>query len=301
MINPECEFFLFHTDEFGRPTTVSHENAGYMDVGPADLGENARRDIVLALEDMGFEIESSHHEKAPGQHEIVFKQDESLITADSVVTFKFAVRSVAKRFGLYATFMPKPITECAGSGMHLNFSLYHEGRNLFDAGNGKMSETAEYFIGGLLAHTGALCAITNPTVNSYKRLLGGEGAPMRAIWSDTNNNAAIRFCRNFGEAKVEVRFPDPAANPYLAFAACMAAGLDGIENKIKPEPMNNQNAMKLPGNLNDALRQLKKDEVIKKALGEQFTDTYSWIRKREWNEYMMQVSDWEIGKYLVNI
>ncbi len=300
MINPECEFFLFHTDEDGRPTTVSHESTGYLDVGPADLGENARRDMVLALEDMGFEIESSHHEKAPGQHEIDFKQDESLAMADSVMTFKFAVRSIAKRFGLYATFMPKPVTANPGSGMHINFSLYRDGKNLFDDG-GRMSGTAESFIGGILAHAGALCAITNPTVNSYKRLLGGEGAPSRATWSDSNNGAAVRFCRQFSEAKVEVRFPDPAANPYTAFAACIAAGIDGIENGIKPGIRNNPNAVKLPGNLNDALRNLKKDEVIRKALGSDFVDIYSSIRKKEWNEYMMQVSDWEINNYLVNI
>lgn len=300
MINPECEFFLFHTDEDGRPTTLSHESAGYLDVGPADLGENARRDMVLALEEMGFEIESSHHEKAPGQHEIDFKQGESLAIADSVMTFKFAVRSIAKRFGLYATFMPKPVIGVPGSGMHINFSLYRDGKNLFDEA-GKMSETAKYFVGGILEHAGALCAITNPTVNSYKRLLGGEGAPSRVTWSDSNNGAAVRFCRKFSEAKVEVRFPDPAANPYTAFAACIAAGLDGIERQIKPDIRNSLNAQKLPGNLNDALRNLKKDDVIRKALGSDFIDIYTSIRKKEWNEYMMQVSDWEISKYLVNI
>ncbi|MBO7401451.1 MAG: glutamine synthetase, partial [Lachnospiraceae bacterium] len=300
MINPECEFFLFHTDEDGRPTTLSHESAGYLDVGPADLGENARRDMVLALEEMGFEIESSHHEKAPGQHEIDYKQGESLAIADSVMTFKFAVRSIAKRFGLYATFMPKPVIGVPGSGMHINFSLYRDGKNLFDEA-GKMSETAKYFVGGILEHAGALCAITNPTVNSYKRLLGGEGAPSRVTWSDSNNGAAVRFCRKFSEAKVEVRFPDPAANPYTAFAACIAAGLDGIERQVKPDIRNSLNAQKLPGNLNDALRNLKKDDVIRKALGSDFIDIYTSIRKKEWNEYMMQVSDWEISKYLVNI
>jgi len=300
MVNPECEFFLFHTDENGLPTTITHEQAGYLDAGPLDLGENARRDIVFTLEQMGFEVESSHHEKAAGQHEIDFTQAETLQMADSIITFKFAVKSIAKRFGLCATFMPKPKADCAGSGMHLRFSLYKNGKNLFEAEEGeKLSLTAQYFIGGILAHAKALCAITNPIVNSYKRILSGFDAPRKINWSTDGESTAAKLIKNFGEAKVEIRFPDTAANPYLALAACVAAGMDGIKNKTLPGETNASNPGKLPGNLNDAIRALDSDEVLVNALGQDFVKVYEKLKKQEWNEYMMQVSDWEVEKYLM--
>ena len=298
-INPECEFFLFHTDDNGNPTTVSHEKAGYLDVGPVDFGENARRDMVLTLEEMGFEIESSHHEQAPAQHEIDFAEGESLATADAVMTFKFAVRSIAKRFGLYATFMPKPRTDEAGSGMHLKFTLLKDGKNVFDCKEG-MSDMASYFIGGIMEHAQAMCAITNPIVNSYKRILSGFEAPGLVNWTNNGENSLVKYTNVFGESKVELRFPDTAANPYLAIAVCIAAGLDGIKNKISPKKMNVSSGT-LPGNLNDALRHMRKDKVIVNALGKEFADLYDNIKKAEWNEYMKQVSDWELNRYLVKM
>ncbi len=302
MVNPECEFFLFHADENGLPTTVTHEKAGYMDVGPIDFGENARRDIVLNLEKMGFDIESSHHEKAPAQHEIDFTQAESITMADSVTSFKFAVRSIAKRFGLCATFMPKPKSNCAGSGMHLNFALYKKGKNLFELDkNGELSLETQYFIGGILAHAKGMCAITNPIVNSYKRILSGFDAPRKINWSKSGESTAVKFHKSFGEPKVEVRFPDTAANPYLAFAVCIAAGLDGIKNKILPGEENAANPGKLPGNLNDALRAMVADDVIVNVLGTDFVKMYEKLKKNEWNEYMSQVSDWELERYLMRI
>lgn len=299
-ITPECEFFLFHTDDNGNPTTISHEKAGYLDVGPIDFGENARRDMVLTLEDMGFEIESSHHEKAPAQHEIDFTDAESLKAADDIVTFKFAVRSIAKRFGLYATFMPKPRYDQAGSGMHLKFALSKNGKKIFENDNQELTDDAKYFMGGIMAHAEALCAITNPIVNSYKRLSSGFEAPRCIDWSAKGEKSLIKFTNSFGETKIELRFPDPAANPYLAIAACIAAGLDGIENKISPEAAEEVTRM-LPGNLNDALRHLRTDEVICNCLGDELVKEYIAIKKNEWNEYMMQVSDWEIEKYLVKM
>ena len=255
--------------------------------------------MVLTLEEMGFEIESSHHEQAPAQHEIDFAEGESLSTADAVMTFKFAVRSIAKRFGLYATFMPKPRTDQAGSGMHLKFTMFKNGKNVFDCKSG-MSDEAKYFIGGIMAHAQAMCAVTNPIVNSYKRILSGFEAPGEVNWSNKGESGLVKYTNNFGESKVELRFPDTAANPYLAIAVCIAAGLDGIKNKIEPNKMD-ASAGSLPGNLNDALRHLHKDKVICQALGKEFVDIYQSIKKKEWNEYMMQVSDWELNRYLVKM
>ena len=299
MVNPECEFFLFHTDDNGNPTAVTHERAGYLDVGPIDFGENARRDIVLTLEDMGFEIESSHHQKAPAQHEIDFAQDESLQTADNVTTFKFAVRSIAKRFGLYATFMPKPNNRVAGSGMHLNFSMYKDGVNLFEDYEGVgITDYAKYFMGGIMAHARGLCAITNPIVNSYKRLLSGCHAPGQIDWSKKGECTFIKHHRNAGETKVELRFPDPAANPYLAIAACIAAGLDGVKNKLEPSTENEKYSITEPTNLMEAIISLKEDKVIADILGDELVKIYSEVKTNEWNGYMLEVSDWEINRYL---
>ncbi|MCR5154005.1 MAG: glutamine synthetase family protein [Lachnospiraceae bacterium] len=295
-VNAQCEFFLFHTDENGNPTTLSHEKAGYLDVGPSDFGENARRDMVLTLEEMGFEIESSHHEKAPAQHEIDFMADDALKTADNVMTFKFAVRSIAKRFGLYATFMPKPVEGVEGSGMHLNFSMYKDGKNLFETGDkGDISKEAACFIGGVMAHAKGLCAVTNPIINSYKRIISGFKAPSLIDWSTKGENSLIKYHNKCEEAKVELRFPDPAANPYLAIAACINAGLDGISKNTEPTT---GRPKKLPENLSEALDSMVRDYLVVKTLGEELSDIYIKVKKDEWKRYMSQVSDWEINNYL---
>ena len=299
MVDSECEFFLFHTDENNIPTIVTHECAGYMDVGPVDLGENARREMVLNLEEMGFEIESSHHEKAPAQHEIDFRQAEGLKTADALTTFKFAVRSIAKRFGLYATFMPKPKTDCAGSGMHLNFALYKDGVNVFDDVN-----QAKYFMGGILKYTDELCAITNPIVNSYKRINSGFEAPGTINWSTKGEQVLVKLRKLFGETKIELRFPDPAANPYLALAVCLAAGLKGIEEKLDPDTIVNgfgPEGKKLPENLKDAVESFKNSQFMRSVLGDEFVDIYATVKEQEWKEYMLQVSEWEINRYLAKM
>lgn len=306
-VDPECEFFLFHTDENGIPTTVTHEIAGYMDVGPIDFSENSRRDIVLTLEEMGFEIESSHHESAPGQNEIDFREGEPLLIADSVVTFKSAVRSIAKRFGLYATFMPKPKAEAAGSGMHINISVYKDGRNLLNdrTGENKLTKEAGYFIGGVMKHARSICAITNPLVNSYKRLMSGFEAPKYINWSYKNDNSLIRVRRRNGEdTKIELRFPDPSANPYLAVAMCIAAGMDGMEKQTEAgEPAKvleekGVACMSLPETLREAVNCMKGDEWVESVLGSEFVKIYSNAKLQEWNEYMAKISDWEIEKYL---
>ena len=239
VVDPECEFFLYHMDENGIPTTVTHDQGGYMDVGPLDLGENARRDMVLTLEEMGFQIESSHHEQAPAQHEIDFKEQEPLHCADSIVTFRSAVRSIGKRFGLHATFMPKPIHGEAGSGMHVHIWLWKDGKPLFydEKGYSQLSDTALYFIGGLLRHAASLCAITNPSTNSFKRLVPGFEAPVTIGYATANRSSIIRipaYAKTPEQKRFELRNPDALCNPYYAYAAILMAGLDGILNKIDP-------------------------------------------------------------------
>lgn len=298
-IAPECEFFLFHTDENGNPTTVSHEKAGYLDVGPIDFGENARRDMVLTLEDMGFEIESSHHEKAQAQHEIAFMQSETLDAADNIMTFKFAVRAIAKRFGLYATFMPKPRSDASGSGMHFHISMIKDGVELFESNDKQeLNDETKSFIAGILSHAEGLCAITNPIVNSYKRILSGGEAPNRVNWSTRGNSCYIKYSNRFGKKNVELRFPDTSANPYLALAVCIAAGMDGIDNKMALSESMTLDGKKLPGNLDDAVKLMSSDELICSILGQELTKIYKNVKKNEWKQYMMQVSDWEIDKYL---
>ena len=303
IVDPECEFFLFHTDENGLPTTTSHEMADYMDVGPADFGENARRDIVLMLEDMGFEIESSLHEHAPAQHEIDFKEDEAFITADSIQTFKFAVRSIAKRFGLYATFMPKPRQDVAGSGMHTHLRLLKDGKNVFEK-DGKASDEAKWFVGGIMAHARALAALANPTINSYKRILSGYDAPYRITWADKGEKALVKINREIDDVNVELRFPDGSSNPYLLFAACLAAGLDGINNKTAPGPeygTEDENCACLPEDLKEAIEELGKDKVIVDALGKEFVDVYTKVKRLEWRDFISSVTQWEIDCYLTRI
>lgn len=339
MVDPECEFFLFHTDENSIPSTLTHEQAGLMDVGPIDLGENPRRDMIFTLEEMGFDIESSHHENAPGQQEIDFREGEAMQIADSVVTFKSAVRSIAKRFGLHATFMPKPRAGVAGSGMHLNFSVYKDGECLFNpaetcvaGGMGseaytvsecgaagqtaavseavmarKVSPAAKWFIGGILEHARAMCAVTNPLVNSYKRILSGFDAPKDLIWSWKNGNSLVKVRNRKGEdTKIEIRFPDPSADPYLAIALCIAAGIDGMERQLDPgAPVLdfgvNTNADSLPENLREAVCCMRQDAFVESVLGKEFTEIYADAKLQEWNDYMLRVSDWELEQYLNRI
>lgn len=313
-VGPECEFFLFHTDENALPTTITHEQAGYFDLGPVDFGENARRDMVLTLEDMGFIIEASHHEVAPAQHEIDFKYDEALTTADNIMTFKLAVKTIAKRHGLHATFMPKPKYGVNGSGMHINMSLSKNGKNIFadtDDALG-LSDEAYYFIGGIMKHMKGMTAITNPLVNSYKRLVPGYEAPVYIAWSATNRSPLIRIPAARAEGtRVELRCPDPSANPYLALAVCLRAGLDGIRNKIMPpasvdcnifamseEERKERMIEAIPGTLIEAVNELEQDKFIQSVLGEHISEKYIEAKKNEWAAYRSQVTEWEINAYL---
>lgn len=316
-VGPECEFFLYHNDDNGQPTTITHEKAGYFDLGPVDLGENARRDMVLNLEDMGFEIEASHHEVAPAQHEIDFHYDEALTTADNIMTFKLAVKTIAKRHGLHASFMPKPKEGINGSGMHINISLSKDGKNLFSDPQDALglSREAYYFIGGLMRHIKGMAAVTNPLVNSYKRLVPGFEAPVFIAWSTTNRSPLIRIPAEKGEhTRVELRSPDPSANPYLVLAVCLAAGLDGIKNQILPPAAVNQNIFEmtaaqrqeegiesLPNNLLEAVQELEKDPFIQGVLGEHLSRRYIRAKKQEWAQYCRHVSAWEIEQYLYRI
>lgn len=316
-VGPECEFFLFHTDEEGRPTTSSHDKAGFYDLGPMDLGENARRDMVLTLEEMGFEIESSYHEMAPAQHEIDFKSDEALATADNIMTYKLAVRTIAKRHGMYATFMPKPKEGVNGSGMRLFMMLTRDGKNVFDNAEDQLglSKEAYYFVGGLLKHMKAMTAILNPTVNSYKRLVKGYEAPVSISWSTNNRTSLIRIPDDRGSrTKIALQSPDAACNPYLAIAVCLAAGLDGIENQMEPPERITKNLFEmnkkqleadgielLPDSLIDAVKAMQEDTFIRKVLGGHIADTFIQSKKEEWSEYKRHVSDWELEHYLYKI
>ena len=313
-VGPECEFFLFHLDDDAKPTTISHEQAGYFDVSPLDLGENARRDIVLTLEEMGFVVESSHHEASPAQHEIDFEAAEALRTADNMQTFKLTVKAIAKRHGLHATFMPKPRAGVNGSGMHINMALLKDGKNIFQdpADENGLSREAYYFIGGLMEHVRALSAVTNPLINSYKRLVPGYEAPTYIAWSRSSRSPLIRVPSPRGEeTRIELRSPDPAANPYLALAACLCAGLDGIRKKTEPPKsvdcdifaMNEDERRllgirKLPETLPEAVAELEKDGVIRETLGSHAVNKYIEEKKEEWNRYRSQVTDWEIREYL---
>ncbi|AKL94315.1 glutamine synthetase GlnA [Clostridium aceticum] len=313
-VGPEVEFFLFEADEKGRPTTEVQDHAGYFDLGPTDLGEEARRDICLTLEEMGFEIEASHHEVAPGQHEIDFKYDDALKTADNVSTFKLVVKSIAKKHGLHATFMPKPITGKHGTCMHLNQSLYKNGENAFYCSDDSLglSQEAYYYIGGLIKHAREFAAITNATVNSYKRFVPGFEAPTDIAWATANRSPLIRIPAKRGAAtRVELRNPDPTANHYLAFASVLAAGLEGIKNKIQPPSCCNENIydiddkdkksrgiQQFPESLKEAVIELEKSQLMKETLGSHIHATYVEAKKKEWLEYSQEVHQWEIEKYL---
>lgn len=313
-VGPECEFFLFQTDAEGNPTTKTSDTAGYFDLGPLDHGEGTRREICLALEQMGFEIEASHHEVAAGQHEIDFKYADALTAADNIMTFKLTVKSLAQKNGLHATFMPKPIFGVSGSGMHTNMSLFRDGKNAFYDPSDKLglSKEAYSFIAGLLAHVRGMSAITNPLVNSYKRLVPGYEAPCYLAWSASNRSALIRIPAARGQStRVELRCPDPATNPYLALAVCLAAGLDGIENDMTPPPEITENIFEmdeaerrekgianLPGSLVEALDAMRQDPLIIDVLGEHTSSHYLAGKTAEWNDYRTHVTDWEIGKYI---
>jgi glutamine synthetase len=314
-VGPECEFFLFKLNEEGKPTNITQDEGGYFDMGPVDQGEDARRDIILALEEMGFEIMASHHEVAQGQHEVDLWFDGPLLTADRVTTFKFVTRAVASKNGLCATFMPKPIVGINGSGMHTHFSIYdHLGRNIFYDPRGKyqLSEVALHFIGGLIQHAPAITAISNPLVNSYKRLIPGYEAPKYISWSGMNRSALVRIpASRVEDTRVEFRSPDPSCNPYLAFAVMIKAGLEGIKNKIEPpvsvvgnfyyinlEERKAAGIRRLPANLMEALEELKKDELIRSVLGEHIYAHFTKAKRIEWELYQKEVHQWELDQYL---
>jgi glutamine synthetase len=305
---PEAEFFLFQARD-GQPTTETHDAAGYFDLAPVDLGEDVRRQIVLALESMGFEVEA-----AAGQHEIDFRHDDVLVTADNVSTFRFIVKNVAQQNGLHATFMPKPVYGINGSGMHILQSLHSEEGNAFFEQDApwQLSRTCLNYIAGLLRHAKGFCAITNPLVNSYKRLVPGFEAPTNIAWSERNRSPLVRVPAARGPSTcVELRMPDPSCNPYLALGVTLQAGLEGIAHDLDPGPPINKNIYKmsfrerrhlrideLPGNLNDALDALEKDEVVQAALGHHIYEHFLEAKRNEWQEYIQQVSAWEIGRYL---
>ncbi|OZU88593.1 type I glutamate--ammonia ligase [Virgibacillus indicus] len=313
-VGSEPEFFLFKLDEKGEPTLDLNDHGGYFDLAPTDLGENCRRDIVLELQELGFDIEASHHEVAPGQHEIDFKYQDALRACDDIQTFKLIVKTIARKHGLHATFMPKPLFGVNGSGMHCNLSLFRGSKNAFYDSNGQLeiSNTARNFLAGILKHAQGFTAITNPTVNSYKRLVPGYEAPCYVAWSAKNRSPLIRIPASRKlSTRVEVRSVDPSANPYLAMAVLLAAGLDGITNNEKaPEPINhNIYAMSptqrkelgindLPANLAQALVYLKEDEVMKNALGSHLFDHFIEAKEIEWDLFRIQVHPWEREQYL---
>ena len=314
MLGPEAEFFLFHRDADGAPTTRTHDRGAYFDLTPIDKGEECRRSIVNALESMDFEVEASHHEVAPGQHEVDFKYDEAVATADKIATFKLVVRKVALDYDLHATFMPKPLDGINGSGMHTHQSLFKGETNCFhDADHElQLSEMALHYIGGLLAHAKGMCAVTNPLINSYKRMVPGYEAPTNIVWSEQNRSPLVRVPARRGTGtRVELRMPDPSCNPYLAFAVMLASGMDGIQNRIDPGPPVNKNIFtmshrekrrlriaQLPSNLHDAVEAMKKDPLIRTALGDHLYQHFLVAKAAAWHEYSATVHPWEVERYL---
>mgnify|MGYP000492406894 CR=1 FL=1 len=313
---PEPEFFLFEEDEEGRATTKTNDAGGYFDLAPKDLAQDVRRDIIYGLEEMGFDIEASHHEVAQGQHEINFTYDDALSTADNVATFRAVVRAIAAEHDLHATFMPKPIPRINGSGMHTHMSLFTEdGENAFHDEDDEfnLSDTAKSYVAGILEHAPAIAAVSNPTVNSYKRLVPGYEAPVYVAWSDRNRSALIRkpAARVPAASRIEARFPDPSCNPYLAFAALIHAGLDGIEQDLEcPDPIRENiyefdeemreeyGITTLPSNLGEAIDALESDEVIEDALGEHVYENFIEAKSQEYDEFRVDVSQWELDQYL---
>ncbi|QGT99419.1 Glutamine synthetase type I [Candidatus Syntrophocurvum alkaliphilum] len=313
-VGPEPEFFMFLVDEDGQPTLETNDKASYFDLAPVDKGEDARREMVEVLQNIGFEIEASHHELAPGQHEIDFKYQDALTTADNIVTFRIVVRMVAQKHGLHATFMPKPIYGIAGSGMHVHVSLFKDNENIFYDANAEdgLSDVCRHFIAGVIKHTKAISAITSPTVNSYKRLVPGYEAPVHIAWSYKNRSPLIRIPARRGiGTRIELRNPDPSCNPYLALAVILKAGLHGIKNKLIPPAPVEQNIYEmdlasrkmqgiesLPENLYEAITELSNDKVIQEALGPHVYSRFSLAKIKEWENYSSKVYDWEINEYL---
>ncbi len=311
---PEAEFFLFKKDEHGKPTLETHDEGCYYDVAPNDKGEAIRAQMVDALQKMGFEIEASHHEVAQGQHEIDFKYADAITTADNVVTFKYVVKAIADKHDLHATFMPKPIFGINGSGMHCNVSLFKDGKNAFYDENApyQLSNEAIYTIGSYLKHVQEFTAVCNPLVNSYKRLVPGYEAPVYLAWSLANRSALIRVPAKRGNAtRVELRSPDPTCNPYLVFAVLLTAALEGIKNKIEPPKQREENIyemsdaqkkekgiLSLPGSLNEALYMMKESQLVKKALGEHIFNEFVSSKEKEWDNYRIRVTDWELKHYM---
>jgi glutamine synthetase len=314
MAGCEAEFFLFHRTAEGSPSRVTQDSGGYFDLTPVDLGEVARRDIVNVLELMGFEVEAAHHEVAQGQHEIDFRYNDALSTADDLSTFKFVVRNIALQHGLHATFMPKPIFGQNGSGMHTHQSLFQNGENAFfdPKGEDQISKVMRWYVGGLLRHARSFCAVTNPLVNSYKRLVPGYEAPVNVAWSHHNRSPLVRIPARRGKGtRLELRMPDPAANPYLALAVQLAAGLDGIRSKINPPDPIDRNIWELsvrdrrkykiadlPRDLGEAVDLMKRSNFMKQVLGEHVYGNFLAAKEKEWQDYIAQVHDWEIEQYL---
>jgi len=310
---PEAEFFLFRMRD-GAPTTATHDAASYFDLTPVDRGEDVRREIVLALEAMGFHVEAAHHEVAAGQHEIDLRHDDVLTAADNISTFRLVVKHVALRNGLHATFMPKPIYGINGSGLHIHQSLFDGDRNLFsdDRAEWQLSDVCLHYVGGLLRHARGFCAITNPLVNSYKRLVPGYEAPTSVAWSERNRSPLLRVPAQRGpETRVELRMPDPSCNPYLALAVVLRAGLDGLEQRTHPGPPINKDIFRmshrerrhlriddLPVNLSEALDALEKDDLVRECLGEHIFNNFVEAKRAEWDEYIRHVSPWETDRYL---
>lgn len=314
-IGPEPEFFLFKTDEQGNPTQTVNDQENYFDMEPADRGEDCRRDIVIALEKMGFDVEAAHHEVAPGQHEVDFKYSDALEAADNIQTFKLIVKTIAKKYGLHATFMPKPLSGINGSGMHLNMSLFTQnGDNAFfdPEDERQLSQTAYHFLGGLMKHARAYTAVCNPIVNSYKRLVPGFEAPVYVAWSTSNRSPLIRIPSDRGMGtRVELRSADPSANPYLAIAAVLEAGLDGLRNELPAIHEVDENIYQmtskervekdvrnLPDTLHNALKSLAKDEVVKGSMGDHIYHSFMEAKTREYDVYRQHVSDWERQRYM---
>lgn len=313
-VGNECEFFLFHTDENGIPTTVTNDKAGYFDLAPVDNGEDARRDICLTLEEMGYEIEASHHEVAEGQHEIDFKYDNALVTADNVTTFKLVVKTIAQKYGLHATFMPKPLFGINGSGMHTNMSLFKDGKNAFadTSDNLGLSKVAYSYIAGVIEHVAGITAISNPLVNSYKRLVPGYEAPCYIAWSASNRSDIIRIPAARGSGtRIELRSPDPSTNPYLCLALCLAAGLDGIKKELAAPSSVDVNMFKmtqeerdamgiksLPGTLKEAIDTMEADGLARQVLGSHAYKAFVKSKLKEWDSYRTYVSQWELDRYI---
>ena len=313
-LGPEPEFFLFKLDEEGEITTDLNDKGGYFDFSPMDLGENCRRDIVLELEKMGFEVEASHHETAPGQHEIDFKYADVIEACDNIQTFKLVVKTIARKHGLHATFMAKPLYGIAGSGMHCNMSLFKGKENAFfdEEGVRQLSKTAYQFMAGLLDHARAFTAVCNPTVNSYKRLVPGFEAPVYVAWSGHNRSPLIRIPEARGlSTRLELRSVDPTANPYLAMAVLLEAGLDGIRRELTPPPAVDRNIYvmteeereaaqiyDLPSTIHNAIKALRKDPVMIDALGQHIYGNFNEAKRMEWAAYRQTVSEWEREQYL---